>query len=292
MRSIDRDFLKKRIFLILFIIIIIALVVTIVLQIRYNVTVSRKLDSYEQLYEQVVTVAPEEDKIPVPSKDEKTEAGSTGETESESREEVAVYVKKNIDFEKLKSVNGDIIAWLSVPFTSIEYPVMRREDNSYYLNHNMDGSTGYPGCVYMESYNNEDFTDALSILYGHNMRNGSMFGALKEFRKQEYCDEHRELYLYLPDRSIRCSLVGATYYTDAHLLDMDIDVYSDGTYVFKGMSGLEAAAFWSTLSYRGDKNAIIMDGYTFSEGDRLLVLSTCSGNSGRRFLVAWKMEEE
>ena len=71
--------------------------------------------------------------------------------------------------------NPDVYAWITVPGTEIEYPILQHpSDNSYYFMHNIDGSYGYPGCIYTENLNSKDITDNNTVIYGHNVKNDSM----------------------------------------------------------------------------------------------------------------------
>lgn len=95
----------------------------------------------------------------------------TAEAEAASEETAVIPVK----FGELQSVNPDVYAWITVPGTEIDYPILQHpSDNSYYLMHNIDGSYGYPGCIYTENLNSKDFTDNNTVIYGHNMKNDSM----------------------------------------------------------------------------------------------------------------------
>lgn len=99
-----------------------------------------------------------------------------------------VVPKKNIDFEELhKTVCEDIYAWIYIPNTNIDYPLLQHAtDNSYYLEHNLDDSEGYPGCIYTENNNSKDFTDRHTVIYGHNMRDGRMFSDLHKYEDREF----------------------------------------------------------------------------------------------------------
>ena len=98
-----------------------------------------------------------------------------------------------VDLQNLReTVNPDIYAWIYVPGTKVNYPVLQHEtDDTYYLNYNIDGTKGYPGCIYSEKkYNSKDFTDANAVLYGHNMKNGTMFGSIHRYEDQEFFNEN------------------------------------------------------------------------------------------------------
>ena len=87
------------------------------------------------------------------------------------------------------NLNPDVYAWIDVPGTEISYPVLQSaEDNSYYLEHTIEGEKTLPGAIYSENYNSKDFSDYNTILYGHNMRNGTMFaGPLHDFEDPSLC---------------------------------------------------------------------------------------------------------
>lgn len=94
--------------------------------------------------------------------------------------------EKQLDFDALRrEENPHIYAWITIPGTRIDYPVLQHpEKPDYYLNHNVDGSEGYPGCIYTQPYNSRDWSDNQTVLYGHNMKNGTMFAAYP------FSDEH------------------------------------------------------------------------------------------------------
>ena len=93
----------------------------------------------------------------------------------------------------------DVKAWLELPGTVIQYPVGPGRDNSYYLKHLYDGTAKKVGCLFIDYENAEDFSDNNTIIYGHNMRDGSMFSTLVEYKAQAYYDEHPEMYLVTPE---------------------------------------------------------------------------------------------
>ena len=108
--------------------------------------------------------------------------------------------EKDIDFAALQEENSDVYAWIYVPGTNGDYPVLQHpEDDTYYLEHNMDGSKGLPGCIYTESVNTKDFTDPNTVLYGHNMKNGTMFSDLKKYLNTDFLNSHRTVRLETAD---------------------------------------------------------------------------------------------
>lgn len=100
-----------------------------------------------------------------------------------------------IDWEQLKDCN--VVGWIKIG-NDVDYPIVQGEDNNYYLRHLYDGSYNANGSIFMSCYNNPNFTDSNTIVYGHNMHSGVMFGSLKDYLDANY-DSNKEFYIYLPD---------------------------------------------------------------------------------------------
>lgn len=182
--------------------------------------------------------------------------------------------EREIDFEALqKEVNPDIYSWILIPDTPIDYPIVQHpDDNTYYMNYNLDGSRGYPGCIYTENYNSKDWEDVNTILYGHNMRNGSMFSKLNSFADGDFFEEHPYIYLYSPD-AVRVYQIFAAYeFSDLHL--MAACDWNDPEVVSR---------FFSVISnYPG----IFDETVELNDDDNYLTLSTCRRyKQSKRFLV-------
>ena len=106
-----------------------------------------------------------------------------------------------VDWDSLRATNPDIVAWIKVPDTVIDYPVVQASDNETYLHRSFDGSSGITssaGCIFADYTNSPDFTDKLTGLYGHHMNDGSMFAAFADFADQEQFDAHRTVYILTP----------------------------------------------------------------------------------------------
>lgn len=197
----------------------------------------------------------------------------TAETETVTEEQSEVIPVK---FEELQAVNPDVYAWITVPGTVIDYPILQHaSDNTYYLMHNIDGSYGYPGCIYTENMNSKDFTDNNTVIYGHNMKNGSMFAQLHKFEDPDFFKENREVLIYLPDEVLHYTIFAAHIYDDRHLL-----------YSFDFTDPEVYQKYLDSIFSTRDMSANIDKDITVTTDDQIITLVTCIGSQpSNRLLV-------
>ena len=118
-------------------------------------------------------------------------------------------------FQELKAMNPDVCGWLTLDHTKIDYPVVQGTDNFEYLEKDVLGNPSVAGSIFLDKDNSPDFTNRKTILYGHNMKDGSMFQGLHKYESESYLQEHNKVYLYLPDGEaltytvIKCGYVKA-----------------------------------------------------------------------------------
>ena len=105
----------------------------------------------------------------------------------------------SIKWDKLKEKNDDLVGWIYIPAVSISYPIVQAMDNEYYLHRGFDGEYLYSGCIFMDFYNDPTFENYNTILYGHNMRDGSMFAKLKDFQREETLQKCHYFWIFTPD---------------------------------------------------------------------------------------------
>ena len=165
-----------------------------------------------------------------------------------------------IDFEALRMINEDAAAWLYGPGTAIDYPVMMADDYKYYLNHLIDGKVNANGSIFIDYNNDPGFGDELTVVYGHNMKSGNMFGSLKNYKKQAYYDEHPYIYLYTEQGNYRIDLIYGF-------------VISAGTWSERAFMHAENVG---SLLDHAQKNTTFISDYAHEKGDRIIALSTCS----------------
>lgn len=181
----------------------------------------------------------------------------------------------NIDFEALRKENSDIYAWISIPDTTVEYPVLQNAtDNEYYLKHDIYGNETYSASIFTENYNSKDFSDFITIIYGHTMKNGTMFAPLLNYRDSEYFEENRFIYVYTPEKTFTYKIFAAYKWDDRHIL-LNYDFTN---------SIIRTAYINYIMSIR-DMNSNIASDVEVTKDDKILTLSCCTYADGERFIV-------
>lgn len=122
---------------------------------------------------------------------------------------------RKIDFIKLKKINEDIIGWIYIPDTKIDYALLKGKTNDTYIHTNYEKKYSFGGSIFLDEANHASLTDANTVIYGHNMKNGSMFAGIKKFTNKDFFDKHPNVYIYLPDGSINVYSIYSTKIIDA-----------------------------------------------------------------------------
>lgn len=115
--------------------------------------------------------------------------------------------EKTIDFAELRKINEDIVAWIQIPGIGVDYPVVQGDDNEYYLHHTFRKEANKAGSIFLDYRNRADFTEQRVIIYGHNMKDGSMFSNLKKYQDNAFRKEFGIAYLYLPEKTLQLEIV-------------------------------------------------------------------------------------
>lgn len=220
---------------------------------------------YETLKEEITVTA-----LPSVSPEPEITEDTIPETESE-KEPVVVPV----DFETLTEKYPDVYAWITIPGTDIDYPVVQREeDNSYYLNHTVEGDKKIEGAIFTEDYNRKDFTDPNTVIYGHNMKNGSMFRQLHNYDDRRFFQENREVLIYQPGTIFHYQIFAAYVFDNRHLM-LSYDFSNPDVY----------EAYIDSVFERKGMESNIDDSLEVTRDDKIITLSTCNGNDDQRYIV-------
>lgn len=182
-------------------------------------------------------------------------------------------IGNDIDFNGLQAMNPDIIGWIYIPGTQVNYPIMKHETDEFYLNHNSAKEYNILGSIFCPSKTAEDLSDAHTILYGHNMRSGQMFGEISNYADPDFRSNNSKVYIYTPEKSME-AVIYAAYGCKA-----DSEIYrigfDKGTKEFKEF-------IKTTLN-----NRYYDSGEEPSVTDAIFTLSTCAdaGVESDRFVV-------
>lgn len=168
-----------------------------------------------------------------------------------------------LDYEALLAENDEFYAWLYSPGTVINYPVVQGRNNSYYLSHLFNKERNSMGTLFVDASNAPEFSDQNTIIYGHHMKNGSMFASLVNYKDQTYYNVHPELMLFTPSAAYRMELF-AGYVTDGYATN---DVYKK--------SFDTEAAFLSFIEHARASSDFVSEVEVTAQ-DRIVTLSTCT----------------
>ncbi|MBE5959246.1 MAG: class B sortase [Lachnospiraceae bacterium] len=182
-----------------------------------------------------------------------------------------------INFKKLKKKNSDIHAWITIPGTDIDYPVAQSsidEADDFYLNHGIDKKYLFAGTIYTEKKNSIYFTDPVTVLYGHNMLNGTMFAQLHKFKDPKFFKKHDTITIYLPKHILTYKIVSAYVYDDRHILN---------TFNFNTKKGIKK--YIKTVNNPKSITQNVREDFKATVDDRIITLSTCTSVDSQRYLV-------
>jgi sortase B len=261
---------NKKLYAVLLVVFLIIFAVSVGIVVR-NYVVQKRAN---EIYDQMVTASTVES-----SETDDTET-VTDEQEEDILTQLGITIpEKALDWDELYAQNEDIYAWIYIPNTNVDYPILQHPtDLNYYIDYNIDGTKGYPGAICTQYYNGKEFKDPNTIIYGHNMKNGTMFKTLHYFEDEEFFNDNQYIYIYTPDITYVYEIFAACSVNDTHLMS---------AYDFWDVTGFNT--FVSDItSTRGMTNQV-REGVTATYGDYLLTLSTCiSGQSNKRWIVVGK----
>lgn len=181
------------------------------------------------------------------------------------------------EYENQKRINSDTIGWIQIPGSEIDYPIMYRNDNNYYLNHTASGEENKAGAVFMDELLGGRF-GKVTLIHGHNLKNKQAFGTLVEFKNQKYFDEHQIMYIY-DGNKIREYRVFSAFIVDPKVQQVNIYFYNKIGY----------SEYFKKLF----EQSLVSGGKLDSNASEIVILNTCSyeyQSQGRqtRTLVCWQ----
>lgn len=166
-----------------------------------------------------------------------------------------------VDFAGLLQVSEDVVGWVYIDGTNINYPIVQGEDNRYYVSALMDGTENKAGSIFMDYMNNADFSDMHTILYGHNMKNGTMFHDIVNYQEQEFFEQHPVGLIMTPEKN---------YYFD--VVSAYVASLADPSWQLEFVDDADALQWLQDSIVR---SAVACD-IQPQPGDKIITLSTCT----------------
>ena len=235
-------------------------------------------DEYASLQDHIVIS--EEPKKEAPKKEKVSEDEFDDEAEEEPVD--LLHPHFQIDYGALSGVNADFTAVLHVPALSITYPVVKSKDNEEYLHRTFEGKANFAGSIFLDANAKGSYDHKNTFIFGHNMKNGTMFGKLKYFlRDDQLANSNPYVFLCRPEGITRYRIF--SYY----LTTVESPIYND----FEGDKGYDQ--YLSLVQRLSSYRNYPKDSIDFSQRPDIITLSTCSGPSGgnQRFIVQAALEE-
>ena len=218
--------------------------------------------------------------VALPSAPEELTADAPAQSDADGAAEQSAPRPRSpvtIEFDVLRELCGDIIGWLYLPDTVINYPVVQGPDNDFYLNRFLDGKPNVGGTLFADYLVPSDFSGRNTVIYGHNMRDGSMFALVDDYAEQSFYEEHPVMYLNTPEQNYRLDIFSG------FITDPESFVY---TTVFS--SDEDYALFLSALKAFSEIDCGVPVGIE----DRVVTLSTCTySGEDVRFVLCAKLVE-
>ena len=207
--------------------------------------------------------------------DEKIAEAAVEETLENGEAKQLPLLRNPINFTELNAINPDIIGWIRIGALNLSYPVAQAADNDYYLHRTFEGQDNFAGCIFLNCDNSKFFTDQNSIVYGHNMKNGSMFGTLKKFREQETWDTNSYFWIFTPTLIYQYRIFSSA------------EVATVGDPYRVRFTTADFQSFLDDMT----SHSLLKTGVQVTTDDRIVTLSTCTGNTSTRFIVQGRLEQ-
>ena len=172
--------------------------------------------------------------------------------------------------EDIRKINPDVVGWISIPGTGIDYPVVQGEDNDYYLHHDIRGQKNKHGAIFMD-HSNHPGEDRSLVIYGHHMKDGTMFYDLKKFKKKDFYDKNKSILLNIQGKTVEYEIFSA-YIGNASSLHLKIS-FPDASAYRDYFTEIKAKSMYpSDMDFSEDQTMLTLSTCTYEEKDARLIL--------------------
>ncbi len=197
----------------------------------------------------------------------------------EKERSIEEYETYSYDFDKLKEINSDVVGWIRFDQPEIiDYPIVAGVDNNKYLKTDFNGGTSDHGTIFLDMRNAPTFTDKHAIVYGHNMKNDSMFGALNKYSEEAFYEENPYFYIYTPDGKVKKYHISSARVVKEDAVCYNLQFADDAQFI-EHLQEMESGSLYDT-------------GVDYDENSQLVTLSTCTAADDDRFIVQGILIEE
>lgn len=182
-----------------------------------------------------------------------------------------------VNFKALKNQNPDVMGWINIPGTTIDYPILQSGDDTeenFYLNHDLERKYKFAGSVYIQRCNSSEFNDNNTVIYGHDLADGTMFTPLRKYRKADFFNTNDTINIYTPGHILTYKIFSAFVYDDRHIIN---------SFDFSSEEGYSEFLDECTNPKSLVKN--IRSDISVTSKDKIITLSTCTDNPSERYLV-------
>lgn len=169
--------------------------------------------------------------------------------------------QQSLDFTQLLEASSDIVGWIRGEGIGIDYPILHGKDNEYYLTHLYDGSENANGSIFLDSRNTGLFTEPNTVIYGHNMQNGTMFHSLNEYKSQDFFDEYPSVIVFTPEGDYRVDFICGT-----------VEDGNDEIFQFTFDDDADFQKYVASFQTRSTFDSQV----TLEPGDKIITLCTCT----------------
>ncbi|MCP1101966.1 sortase B [Aequitasia blattaphilus] len=183
-------------------------------------------------------------------------------------------LERQIDFKGLRDINVDIVGWIYIPGTGIDYPICQGTDNEYYLNHDFTKAFNPLGAIYMDFKEAADFSGLHTLVYGHYVNESQLFGELSKYNDPAFGKEHSSIYIYTPKQAIRYQI-------------FSVETISSNNEIYNIQFKEETKEKYKEWIKDSIENALYKETVIPTETDKTLTLSTCTSEYSEtsRFVV-------
>lgn len=229
----------------------------------YNYNKDDKLNSEIQDLQPVINEASDSDN------------NSSGENDGQDQSKDGDYVN-SANEEELKSINSDYKMWIQIENTNINYPVVQGSDNDYYLKHNFRKESNISGTVFVESANDID-NDKNIILYGHNMRNGTMFNNITNYKEESFFNEDNKISIIMNNTLYEYE-VFSVYVKNVNEVNLAIEFASEDEFINYAYNEAEESLYKKDVDFSAEDNLItlVTCSYEFTDARTIVVARRCN----------------